>query len=415
MTYRTHVRLLLPTLLSLAACRSSSEVQSSELRDMVSEGRFEEAVREASRRYEAAPNDSRAEENFRQVTIAYLLEAGRRLTFEDRDKEALEVYKRILDLDPEQPQARVWHEKTRLKLADTWSTLALELHAEDYLLGAREAYERCLTYDPGNPDAQKGIYGVDVQIHYREGLSVDYYNDGLEALRDVQLFIAASRFDYAGKYREDDAKSERRVREVNRELSKTFSDRGDGLVAEGFFAAARTEYRMAVQLDEANTVARTGLESMMVEAEAHELLKAGKMWVLREEFDKAEEDLESGLALTAMQQAEFEEVLASIDEARVAGIYTNALNLERDFRLEDALAVYHKLLGLREYYQDARTRASSLEETIAQVRELYDEQLPKAATDEERLTLLRSIDLLWPEYLDVQDRIDALAVEGQDD
>jgi len=208
---------------------------------MVSEGRFEEAVREASRRYEAAPNDPEAEENFRQTTIAYLLEGGRRLTFEDRDEEALEVYQRILDLDPDQPQALVWFDKTRMKLARIWSAKGQEFHAEDDLESAREAYERCLIYDPQDPDAQKGIYGVDMQIHYREGLSVEYYNDGLEALREVRLFIAASRFDYSTKYGEDDGKPERRVREVNRELSKTFAERGDSLVAEGFFAAARTE------------------------------------------------------------------------------------------------------------------------------------------------------------------------------
>lgn len=413
MTHRTHVALLALALLSLAACRASSEVRSSELRDMVNEGRFEEAVREASRRYEAAPDDPEAEEDFRQTTIAYLLEAGRRLTFEDRDVEALEVYQRVLDLDPEQPQGRAWYDKTRIKLATTWSQEAQELHADDDLPGARAAYQRCLTYDPDNLDAEKGVYRIDVQVHYREGLSEDYYNDGLAALREVRLFIAASRFGYASKYRDEDAKSERRVREVNRELSKVFTDRGEHLVAEGFYAAARTEYRMAIRLDAANTLAQTGLDSMSVEAAAHELLKAGKMWVLREEFDKAEEDLEKGLAMTAVQQAAFEEVLGTIDEARVAAIYTSALNLERDFRLEEALTVYNRLLEQREYYQDARTRASSLEETISEVHELYAEQLPRAASDQQRLEFLRRIDFLWPEYLDVQDRIDALAGEGE--
>jgi len=382
---------------------------------MVIEGRFEEAVREASRRHEAAPNDSQAEENFRQVTIAYLLEAARRLTFEDRDEEAFEVIRRALVLDPEQPQAMVWYDKTRLKLATTWLQTGQEMHAEDDLLGAREAFENCLTYDPQNLDAEKGIYGINVQLHYREGLSVGYYNEGLEALRNVRLFIAASRFGYAGKYRAGDPKPKRRVREVNRELSKNFADRGDRLVEDGFFAAARTEYRMAVQLDADNTAAQTGFESMSVEAAAHELLKSGKMWVLRGEFDKAEKKLESGLAMTAMQQAAFTAVMATIGEARLAVTYTSALNLERDFRLEDALAVYKRLLEGREYYQDARTRASTLEETVSQVHELYEEQLPKAASDDEALELLRRIDFLWPEYLDVQDRIDALAAKGEGD
>jgi len=108
----------------------------------------------------------------------------------------------------------------------------------------------------------------------------------------------------------------------------------------------------------------------------------------------------------------FHALIDTIDDRRIQAAYENALTFEHDFRYREAIVGYRRILEERQYYEDTRTRLSDLERTVAQVEELYA-SLATLGSPEEELETLRAIDLLWPEYEDVQARIDALEGDGE--
>ena len=402
-TVRAALLCLLPP--TLAACGATRTEGDQSISGMITQAEYAGALRSAYERH-ASEGSAESEEEYRQATVAFLLDRGRRETLGGRDEAALETFAEALNIAPESDQARQWLRKTRDKLARRWFEEAREKHADDDLPGALEAYELALLYDPEHGDASAGIVRVGRQLEYRDELSVDFYNEGLAALRNVQLQLAKSRFAYSSHYRHWDEKPVRRVSEVNVEIAREMVGVAAGLETDGYYAAARTEYRLARALDRQNAEAADGYERMLVEAEADDLLERGEMWLLRGEWAKADEVLRQGRALTAVQHDRFDAVLAGIDEARIAARYEQALNLERDFRYEEAAATFRAILDERGFYQDSRARLDTLEATIAEVETLYS-RLPGVAGDPEaERALLREIEAKWPEYRDVRDRLD---------
>lgn len=394
-------------LVLLVACQGTASRRDRSVEYLVAHGRFEEALARAHAAWEEDPGAPGAEQDYQLASVAYLLQRGREATFEGEDVAALEYFQRALEIDPDAVQAREWLVKTRRKLSWRWFLRARRAHASARLLDAAHAYQTAIEYDRDNLDAVAGLHGVGLQLDYREGLSQDYYNEGLRALRDQNLHVAGSRFDYAGKYRLKDDRPARRRQEVDRALSEHFTTRALELETEGYFAAAKNEFRSALRYDEENRAALEGLERMRVESEAHELLKSGDMWIHRGELDKAVVVLEEGKEKSRVQDERFDELIARIDEVRAEELYQRGLNYEHDFRYARSAEVYRRLLEERGYYQDARARLDRLEQVIAEVQALYAglEEIEDPAVLEERL---QRIDVLWPEYQDVQERLDAL-------
>jgi hypothetical protein len=401
--------LLAPGLLS--ACQTGSEGRESSVNDLVIQGQFPQALAQARDAWEQAPDDPQAIADYRHASVVTLLERGRDFTFADEDEKALAEFAHAMEVDPEDAHAQAWHHKTRKKLSDRWYQRARDLHTADDLFGAADAYEVSLKYDADNAEALEGLYRVGVQLAYRDGLSEEYYNEGLQALRESSLFVARSRFTYAGKYRAEDAKPVRRRTDVDRRIAEGFAARGLELEAKGYYAAAKVEFRMGLRLDENNHEAGEGYDRMLLEAEVHELYKRGEMWIRRGEWDKAVEVLNEGMDRTKVQQEDFVTLLETIDDLRAQAAYKRALNFEHDFRFVDAIAAYDALIEERGFFEDARSRSTRLQQMVAEVEQLYAGldalEDPKALKDS-----LQRIDVLWPEYRDVQERLGAL--EGAD-
>ena len=393
--------------LLLVACQATDTgAEPRSIRYLVAQGDFRVALQQARDAWEADPANLELEEDYRFATVAILLERGRQATFDGRDEEALLDFQEALSLAPDAEQAAHWVEKTQLKLSRRWYLAAGDLHTADELLEAAKSYEQALMYVPDSVDALEGLIRVGVQLDYREVLSDDYYNEGLGALRKVDLHVAGSRFDYAKKYRYGDDKPVQRREEVDGLLSERFVGSALQLEEQGFFAAARAEFRVALDLDGENWAAEEGYMRMEVESDVHELLKQGEMWINRGGFDEAISVLREGRDRTAVQQDRFDELLGEIDDLRTAAAYEHGLNFEYDFRYHDAAATYGELLSERGFYKDARARLTRIEQVIAEVEGLYG-SLDGLSGDELR-GALEHIDVLWPEYLDVQQRLDAL-------
>jgi tetratricopeptide (TPR) repeat protein len=391
----------------LAACQSTETVPRSEdaVANLILHGQYVEAVELAKKEYDANPNKPRTEERYRQASIAFLMEQGRRATFEDEDDAALVFFEQARELDPQEPMIRAWIDKTHEKLSERWLERALQLHAKGQLKAAVEAYEIALQHTPGHAGAVRGMSEATLQINYRAGLALDYYNQGVRTFHDYWLERSRRSFAVVNKYvDEPPSRVNKRRGQVETYLADERAAVALSLEERGLYDAARNEYRLCLALDPDHKNAKAGFERMDRESEAATLLRDARMQVLRGEFDQARELVAKGIEVSDLQDEQFKGVLVDIDSARVERMYQAALDLEKDYKYFRAIAMYKALIDEFEYYKDALARKGTLEDYIEKAPRYYAEA--EAEPDLEiKLRLFKASRDMWPEYKDVEDRI----------
>jgi hypothetical protein len=129
--------------------------------------------------------------------------------------------------------------------------------------------------------------------------------------------------------------------------------------------------------------------------------------ILRGEFERAEELLDEGEALSDRQRDRFEAARIDIAEERLNRAYQTALNFEKDFLFPQAIEAYQAILDEVQYYRDVLTRQETLVEYVQRAEELYAES--RSVPDAERLELLRQIEVFWPDYRGIGEEIESLS------
>lgn len=405
-------RLLNPTLgpvligLCLWSC-NSNEARPDDPRWLVAHGRHAEAVRVAAAAVERDPASNEARELHKQASVAYLLDLAREQSFRDEDDAALATIEEAARIDPDSEEVRDWREKTNQELAWRWRGRAFDLHAEDDIDAALEAYEKALKHVPGDPATLEGRNIALALVSHRSGLGRDYFQQGLEALSDLWLDQARSRFSSARKYRPADERTAQRETQVKRLIASEKIAAAKAHEGEKRFGVARHEYSSALLQDPDNAEAKVGLERCKVELQVRELLGRVRMDIVRGRFEKAEETVAEAAGLTTLQADEVEGAAASIREARHEKAYKEALALERDWRYPEAVLRYEALLAKADYYKDVIARRDTLQEYIRLADELW--RRAEAEGDAAgKLALYRQIQVFWPEYQDLAARIAAL-------
>jgi len=374
---------------------------------MIEHEQYEDALKEAYEAHCKDPDDAEAADLYRRASFAWLLERGRRLTFEEADEEALELFLDALELEPGSRFAVEWIAKTNAKITTRWLNHALELESNDHLVEAREAYYQAIHYHPNNLRALEGAGRMTIRLNYRVGLGEKYYTDGVRAFSRYQLEEARSGFDRAEKYAHAPERTARRMGQVRELLATQRIAIAESLAGDDLYAAARNEYRLALVLDPDLEGAQAGFERMGTEAEAKRLLEEARMLTLRRRFRHAREALAAGRELTERQIEAFDGMRDSIKEETHKAAYEDALTLEDDYRYDDAIAAYGTLLKEAQFYQDVRARKETLEEYVRIAADLY-ERAAGPVSDDERLRYLQQIEIFWPEYLDIQTQLTAL-------
>jgi tetratricopeptide (TPR) repeat protein len=378
---------------------------------LVSHGRFEEAVQRAQAVWNESPDDPQAEIQYRMATVALYLERGRRLAFEDRNEEALDEFLAAKELAPDEKVINTWIGHTRLKLARRWELEASRLHIRDELAGAVEHYEKALGFEPTYDRARIGLARALLQINHRQGMGQKYYEDGVKAFNELYLQQARTNFEYTQKYTPDDPRAEDRKAQAQTQLADERCSLAIVLEGEGRFAGARNEYRMALLLDEDHPEAAAGLARMTVESKAAEHLREAERHLFRGHFDQAAAAMERCSSITERQFEGCEAMAAAVEEARLNEMYETARVFESDQRFEEAVVAYSALLERADYFQDTIARRDTLEDYIAEAGRLYDQVLA-AEGPEEEATYLRRIDIFWPDYKDVRERLKRVEAEA---
>ncbi|MBL8859079.1 MAG: hypothetical protein JNL28_11270 [Planctomycetes bacterium] len=394
-------------------CATERRSVSEEVRSLVDHAEFEAAVKISAEAAARKPNDASLQELHRDASVAYLLEQGRRKTFDDQDEDALELFDRALTLNPDSKTAQSWRQKTTVKLSERWLHAALELHAKDEIDGALAAYETSLAYLPADKDSLTGRDLCVAILEHRAALGRSYFDDGLHALAAYWLQQARSRFSYSRKYRPEDTHTAQREEEVELLLAIERLSMGRRAESERQYGAALSEYRRALVLDPDSRDAAEGVERMRAEIEVTGLLARASMDIVRGKYDRATTLVEEAASKTKLQGDLCAGKFDAIREARLEKAYRAALALERDNRYDEAVAAYAELLKKAEFYKDVITRKDTLEEYLALANDLYARS--QAASDPtEKLQLLQQIRVFWPGYKDIAGQIRALSQTPSD-
>lgn len=401
---RNALLLFLALPLSLAACASAPREQDTSVEWNLHHMRFARALELAEAGVREHPDDAAAAELLRRARVAALMEEGRRLTLEDQDVKALELFQQALALDPRSFELASWIDKTQRKLCDAWVQVALEEHASGRLEPAIDAYEQALCFQPGNELALNGMDQAVREVNHREFLAKKYFEEGVHALADYWLERSSSRFSYSNKYKPGEERTQTRSKQVKLLLAQQRQRVAQEFEKISLYGAARNEYRMALALAPDDAPSKAALERCTHEVEAQRKLEAAKYQILRGEFERAGKLLDEGLALTLAQKANFDAARASIQDRVHENLYSEALALERDQRFPDAIAKYQELIAKSRYYKDVFARLDTLQGYVQLAGELY-QKFEAAADDPTRLELLRQIRIFWPEYRDVGQRI----------
>lgn len=391
-------------LLALTAGCSASGRRTDDLTpgELVTLGRYDEARELANAEFEEHPNDPEIAIRYQLVNTAWHLDQGRRAFETDQDLAALAHFRLAAQYSPEAQQPRAWILKLEEKLAEDALTRGLEALADDELELAAAEFEQALELRAGHERATELLAFTLLKINYREGLGADYYNDGVRELSDYRLYQADARFGYAKKYLGVEERVERRGHQVDGLLADQRIALARSLEAQGRWGAAKNEFRIALLVLPGQPEALEGFERCLVEAQAEQLLDEADLLILKGRFDDALAKIDAGAAITQLQADRFEGLRDAVVEARLEARYTRAVNLEKDFQYESAVRLYDELLDEVGYYGDAIARRDTLVSWIAKAEGLY-EQAASEQDPEERLLLLREIELLWPEYRDVRE------------
>jgi tetratricopeptide (TPR) repeat protein len=371
------------------------------IHDATRHGRHEEAVRIADSLRTERPDDPEVEEAHRLATVGFYLEQGRRATFRDDDLEALAWFRDALAIAQENALVQEWILKTRNKLADRWLEIAHEAYASDQLPAGLEAYSKALSYRLNDSSALAGFAELTILVNYRNGLGLQYYDEGVRALSDYWLQRAKRDFSVTRKYLPENERAGRRISDVDVLLARQRVSVAKALEADNLFAGAQAEFKLALVLDPENEDAEAGIARVDSEAQAAQFLRDAGMRIFRGEFNKALDLLAEGEQLTVVQKELFEEARESISTARVEEMYAAALNKEHDQRYEEAIVGYGVLLTHTDFYKDTRTRKETLESYVEQA-ERYYRQAMEANDPAEKLMNLRAIEGFWPEYKNIR-------------
>ena len=143
---------------------------------------------------------------------------------------------------------------------------------------------------------------------------------------------------------------------------------------------------------------------MELETRADKLLSEADMLLRQGRIDEALVKLDEGREITEGQAVEFTRMFNMVEAYNWEALYQEGLNFEHDFRFEQAVESYGRLLDQAEFHEDAADRKRTLEDFIVRADELYGKMLA-AGDDAQKLQILRQIELFWPEYKDVPKKL----------
>ena len=399
---------LLPVVL-LAACSGAG----SWMRKAREAGRradFVTAFEYADAALKADPGSTEVQEFHRESRKLSLIQRGQALVFANRDGEAFLLFERALEIDPRSPIANEWLAKARGKLAKQALHDANEAMVAGRLEDALEGYKRALDYDPGNVEAREGA--DEVARTYAEGQDESHQHmiQGLHHQANGDYRVSAYHLRIAIARDPSNAIAAAELAEVARAIALEDYANAKAQERAGAFRAALVSYTRAAEVLEDDSDLAKRIEVCKRETEAAEFAAAAEKLLLRGEFARAREQLEKAASLTSLQSESIRGLLVATREREAEAQYTLGRDLQLQDRLDEALEAYRGVEAIVPGYSDALTVVRDLEQTVEQVRSSFraGQEAEERGDLDEALAQYLEAKIAWPSYQDVARRVERI-------
>jgi tetratricopeptide (TPR) repeat protein len=412
--------------LLLGACQGPGPADDADVRELIREARYTEALELAQSRIESEPEDADAQQDLARAKAAALLDRGRRAVFDGEHARALELFALAQEQMPESEVIANWIAKAQQEQAAIIRAEAFELSTQGLYDESLERYGEMLKLldGSGHPSEIARLRSDNLRMAYdsaaerletlkafRDNRGADYYREGVRALREYRTAEAVKAFQASLKYSPADVSSQDRREEVARIQGEERKRIAEELEGEGFYRAAATEYRAALRHLPEDNRAKAGLERMEREVTVLNDLREVDRMMRKGEFEPCFAILEAAAERTQLLGDEVQLANELAHEARIEALYETALEYERDFQYLPAIQAFDDLLAESGgFYKDAISRRDTLEDYVADAGDLYS-RAEQASDADERLILLSQIELIWPTYRDVAKQLEVLREE----
>lgn len=360
---------------------------------------------------EADPNDEGLRQQLEELRAAYCLRKGQELVFADEDWLAVQEFERVLVADPENAAAKVWKGKALQKLAERAVAAGDDARARGKLDEAIEKYHQAQVYVPGMPEAEQGARLVSEVFAARREKGHANYLQGMRAQAGGRFGQTQYHMQIALENDPSLSAAEEREHIARRQLAEERLRQAQLAEERGLFDTALREYKVvAGEFPALTPDLEAKIAAMEREVEAAAKLDQGAVLVQRGDFARARVLLEQAYQASVAQRPVISEQLVALREADLDRRYIAALDLELDYRYEDALAAFRAIDASWPGQLDVRTRIQNLESALELAREAQakGEEAEAAGNLEAALSAYREALTYVPKFSDLPQRVDAL-------
>jgi len=324
----------------------------------------------------------------RQKKIEKYLGEGKALYKEGRYQEALEKFKKILDIEKENEKASLFLEKAKDRITSQKHFIRAKKHLLDNEYHeARGEILKSLSLNPDNREAkeslerlkkvieiEQGIREEEIGIHYHLAKNLyrgEKYGAAIEEFKKVLSLDPGHRgaISYLPKTKVllEKKRIEAKRLGLERKIAGHYK-KGRALYGEGEYAQAISELKKAIGLDFGHREARQYLakaleaqERAPIESKIREHLARAKRYGETYDFEKAKVEYEEAERLKGRMEIDRERKEREIEEYYTKGktFYANARYQKAMDEFKEVLALNPAHKGALEYFQKAEEKEKS--------------------------------------------------------
>lgn len=373
-------RAIVAALLLVAAIACKSASYESEGDGAMREARFSDALT-AYRLAEkhGGTNDKVLSSKIREAYIATNLQIGREYLFQSDFVRANSVLQQLAAEAPESPKVREWLAKAEQNLSRKLTEDGKERMGVREYESAVKLFEKALQYNPQNTDAKDALERAKGIIKWRAEKGELLWKGGLRAISEGQPEVAESKLSAVGEYTNAHPDADDYLSEVRAVVGDSHYRLAVGLEKKGQWFAALQQYKKAKNLHASPSGMDAAIERVEKEVKADQLYHSGKNAIAQEEFEKARERLQKALSMTQYKdnQIAIEAALALTTEKQNEKEHRNAVDLELEGRLADAISALENLDKRAPAYHDTRERMDRLKRQLNDANSNYKEAVAK--------------------------------------
>lgn len=397
-------------LLGLGACAGVSRPEDS-VQALLSRGDLTRAYWVLQDLVDANPEDAELRRQLAELRSAYYLREGQEKVFADDDWGAVEDFERVLLGDPGNIAATQWKQKALRKLAERAVVAGDDARARGKLEEALKQYHLAETYVPGHPEAARGTRLVSQVFTARREKGQDSYVKGMRAQAGGYFEQTQYHMQVALDNDPSLTAAEERSLVARRQLAEARLAQARVAEERGLYETALREYRrVATDFPDLAFDLEAKVVAMQREVDAGAKLSQGTLLARRGDFAAARPLLEQAYEASTAQRVRISEQLVALREADLDRRYTAALDLELDYRYDDALIAFRSIDANWPGQLDVRTRIQNLESALELAREaqIKGESAAAAGDIDAAISAYREALTYVPKFGDLATRIETL-------